>query len=318
MIKLNFNKCIEVAKILKNITISIDYFTDPKLYPPVDTNYEDILNYFLAVIAIDHRTERTGKVNDKYEVVEEYCREISGEKFKGSDLLWRLSLLKFQENPKFFTPENLAKLREVEVRRWLDVKDVEVRTALLRDLGRKIMKYYNNSTLNLLDKIEKVCSDYQTSGVLEKLRIFKAYEDPVEKKSFLLIKFLKRRRLLKILDEENLHVCVDNHLTRVAIRLGLVEPSQELLPLLKWEREAEYFEDVVIRLTVRQAYKVVSNYSEVEPTILDDFFWNFGKKVCRLREAFCEECIFKSVCESMNEKLRKDLREHYYYKTWYY
>ncbi|OYT56351.1 MAG: hypothetical protein B6U76_04010, partial [Desulfurococcales archaeon ex4484_217_2] len=78
--------------------------------------------------------------------------------------------------------------------------------------------------------------------LIDRLKTFRAYEDPVEKKSFLLVKFLERRGIFKPIDKENLHVPVDNHLVRIAFRLGIVKLDREILKkVLNGEEFDRYF-----------------------------------------------------------------------------
>ena len=145
----------------------------------------------------------------------------------------------------------------------------------------------------------------------------RAYEDPVEKKSFLLYKFLERRGIFEAKDKENIHVPVDNHLTRIAIRFGLVVVPKEFEEIFLWRKEADRFTDIILRFHIREAYKEVSRLSGIPPTRLDDFLWMHGRNVCTT-PPLCEKCPLKESCNAYRNPVLKKYREHYYLNTWYY
>ncbi|RLG84953.1 MAG: hypothetical protein DRO18_06540, partial [Thermoprotei archaeon] len=166
-------------------------------------------------------------------------------------------------------------------------------------------------------------------GFIDRLKAFKAYSDPVEKKAYLLTKFLARRRILKYSDEVNAEVPVDNHLTRIALRIGLISIRGPLFDKVIKEVEVNYEEDIWIRLYIRKAYKLLSRRLGIDPLILDDFLWFFGRKCCVYEKPFCitkipckglglefKVCPFKEFCKAFKDKVI--LNEHTYRNTYYY
>ena len=293
-----------------------DDFTNPEYYPPKNAGYEDVLRYFIFMVAIDHRTSR-GKPYEAY---------VDSRLYHGADLLYRLGSRKFTEDPSFFSPERMAEISSDEVREWLSVESVgevsvwdpEVRAELLRDLGRGLIKWFDGSVSKLISKSGGYLKKH-TGGLTYLMKRFKAYSDPVEKKTYLFVKFVERRGLVRLVDEWNKEVPVDNHLTRIALRLGLVVPEERLLKKIE-EREAfTWSEDVMLRLAVRSAYKILSRTAYLDPFVLDDFLWYFGRKVCTREKPACVSsgyCFFMKVCPSREEPER--LVEHYYVNTYYY
>jgi len=78
----------------------LDLF-DERFYPSRKTEREEVLRYFLVMVALDHRLSRPGK---PYEAcIEEGC-------YHGADLLYRLGMIMFKENPEFFSPNNLCRV----------------------------------------------------------------------------------------------------------------------------------------------------------------------------------------------------------------
>jgi len=300
----------DVADTIMRLELVPDTFTDPRYYPPTDTDLEHAAAYFTTMVAIDHRTHQK----------RQYMLEIEGETYRGADLLWRLGKEMFDRDPEFFTAERLANLDYQTLKRWLEPDELELwdlytRLLLLRDLGRKTLELYSGRFTTLI-QLSKGWLYNKGQGFIELLKVYRAYEDPVEKKPFLLVKFLYRRGYLKVVDLESLQVPVDNHVTRIAFRLGIVELSDELKRYIKKKLEVPYTIDVSIRLTVRAAWKLVSLHAKIDPTVLDDYLWNHGRKTCRPDQPKCEQCPLKQACKAYNTG--EYLNEHTYSITWYY
>ncbi len=298
-----------VSRELQKIKIEPDPFTDPRYYPPPEDDYEHVVSYFFAMVAIDHRTS----------VFKEYRAKIGEEEYKGADLLWRLGKEMYDRDPDFFLPENLAKITLETVQKWLTIDKAEIwdpgiRTLLLQDLGKKTIIYYNSKFTNILKKSEgKIRGENSLTNIL---KIYRAYEDPVEKKIFLLIKFLTRRKLVQIRDPENIELPIDNHLTRIAIRLGIVKIDEKLQEKIEKEIETDRDTDIEIRLTIRKAWKKLAQKTGIEPTTLDDYLWNHGRKTCTPENPKCSKCPLKNTCKA--NQTGKYLKEHKHTLTWYY
>jgi hypothetical protein len=313
---INIERISVISSVLKDLGTTLLRFKfnvfDPRYYPPATDPPDKVILYFLVMVSMDHRLSRPGKPYEAF---------IDGEKVKGADLLYRLGMKMYREKPEFFNPENLARVTEEEVLAWLTVNhakppDPQLRALLLRDLGQKLLSIYSGNPLSLLRLSRGYLRAVGGYGLLELLKVFKAYQDPVEKKAFLLVKFLTYRNLFKPKDEEHLHVPVDNHLTRIALRLGIVELEEKLFEKVLTGAELTHDEDVLIRICVREAFKAVSRESNIDVFLLDDFLWSFGRKVCLQENPQCSACPCREVCKAYKTGvLIKDLN---YYNTWYY
>ena len=150
---------------------------DLEIFPSRGDSVERQFSFFTAMVAIDHRTG----------VLYPFEAWVGGRWYRGSDLLYRLGVEVYRRDPDFFMPRSLAELSVDRALRLLScgglvVWDLHVRTLLLRDLGSKILQGYD-SYGGLLD--------VGTVGeLLDRLSWFRAFEDPVAKKSFLLAKLL--------------------------------------------------------------------------------------------------------------------------------
>ena len=320
MLKLNLERIEALAGEVRRLAEGFKWesFTSPEYYPPRDEDEESVARYFFFMVSIDHRTHPP-------EVPWE--GDVEGRLYSGSDLLYRLGSLKYLKDRTFFSPEHMSTITLEEVREWLTYRGrlkepagLELRWLLLRDAGRKLERFYGGSVMLLLRESGGVVGDGR-EGLLALLKAFVAYNDPVEKKAFLLVKFLERRGLLEVKDPHNLHVPVDNHLVRLALRTGIVEPCASLP-----EAEVSREEDVAIRSLIRRAYKVLSDLSGLRPTYLDDIVWAVGKRCCKWERPLCEECAdlrrggcpLKNVCKGRYDEHARSLREHRFLNTWYY
>ncbi|MFX1564179.1 MAG: hypothetical protein ACFFDP_12825, partial [Promethearchaeota archaeon] len=268
--------------LIRKLNPVADDFLDQRFFPDAEDNPEQIARFFFFTTSIDHRTSPPSQ---SFEGL------VDGQYFQGADLLWHLSLQKYQQNPSFFAPSQMARITKDTVHRWFTInKPVKVtirnpaeRAELLQDCGRQLAKNYNNSVLSLLDKAGHRLTPTPNGvnpGFLSLLSQFRAYEDPANKKSLLLLKFLLRRQLWTIEDTDKLQIPVDNHLTRIALRTGIVTLSSSLDDRLRKQQPISLDEDIELRRTVANAYSLVANHAERSILELDDFFWHFGRQCC--------------------------------------
>lgn len=327
-IKINREVAERFGEVMSSIVAKIprDPFTNPDLYPPESASKREVVAYFLVMVAMDHRLSRPGR---PYEAV------VDGKLFHGADLLYKLGAKKLSEDPGFFTAERLSKIGVEDVRRWLSAgnarpPDPEIRAELLRDLGEKLLKIYGGDPFELVLEARGRLRD-GARGFLSAIKTFKAYQDPVEKKAFLLAKFLERRGVLEILDQHNKEVPVDNHLVRIAVRVGLVEVDRETLERIAAGIEFSEEEDVMVRLAVRRAYKEAAAAGGIDPFVMDDLLWSFGRECCSRERQTCRHscsagcsriggcnggCILSPICRAYREPLYM-VPEHKYYGYWY-
>ncbi len=302
-------------------------FTDSRYYPPPEADAETVARYFLVMVAMDHRLSRPGRP---------YEARLAGEGlYHGADLLYRLGRRMLDVDPEFFSPERLKRITVEEVRAWLCVgpvcpPDPETRAWLLRDLGRKLRLLYGGSAVKLLEESGGYLHtwDPRAPGLVERLRVFEAYGDPVEKKAMLFAKFVERRGLLQVKDVWNKRVPVDNHLTRIALRLGMVRLEDRLHEKVAKQLETSPWEDVAIRVAVREAWHIAAERAGVDDFLLDDLLWSMGRKVCVHGQPRCmgcsshptclgEECVLRTLCPT-GLRLTRPVEEHLFLDTYWY
>lgn len=327
----DWDRASAVGRLLRPLSqsVEVDDFTDTRYYPPPGTPREELVRYFLVMVAMDHRLSRPGR---PYEAV------VDGELYHGADLLYRLGMKKFEEDPEFFSPQRLARVTVEDVREWLSVgraspPDPEVRAGLLRDLGRKLLALYGGEAYRIIVESRGLLRAGVGEGFIDRLKVFAAYQDPVEKKAFLLAKFLERRGVLPVHDPWNKEVPVDNHLARIAVRTGIVWVDGETLEKIAGGIEFTPEEDVMLRYAARTAYKVVAREAGMDPFILDDFLWMFGRKCCTREAPSCRagcrsacsaiggcrasRCVLEPACLASRE-IKYLVPEHRFLDTWWY
>jgi hypothetical protein len=297
------DRIIEVAKALSSLDLHRSDMYDTHYFPPRDAYGDSVLNYFLAMVAIDHRTHLGNHT---------FSRKIGDETYTGSDLLWRLGMEMYNKDPEFFNPLRLSKLDPIIVKDWLTsdygpIWDYGVRAHLLRDVGIKVISRFGTAS--------RLFSGDNVEEIINRLSTMAAYEDPVSKKAYLLLKFLTSRGLIKI-KPNNLKLPIDNHLTRIAYRLGIVRLEDWVQETIKHGLHVDRDLDIRLRLTVRDAWDAVIRIGKIDPIALDDNLWKLGRTTCIMNEPKCDQCPLRNVCQAYSRGVF--INEHIHYITYYY
>jgi hypothetical protein len=207
----------------------------------------------IFLCAVDHKTGYSE------------AHEVDGEgPFEGSELMWMLGLEAAAEEPGLLTAKRLRYVSAGDVGEWFradgePIGDPERRAALWRDLGSGLERDYDGSAAKLLSAASGMLAG--PDGLLERLGAYRAYSDPLAKKSFLFAKIAERRGWLNVLDPGTWEVSADNVLMRLALRSGLVSPG----PLDE------------VRSATRAACKELAARTQISPPVLDDMLWELGR-----------------------------------------
>lgn len=184
--------------------------------------------------------------------------------FEGSELMWEVALRAASLEPGLLTARRLRTISAGEVASLFEiagdsVADPDRRAALWRDLAAGLHADYGGSARELLASSDGTLGG--RGGLLDRLAVFDAYSDPLQKKSFLFAKICERRGWFGASDAESWEVCADNVLMRLALRSGLVEPGTV----------------DAVRAATRTALKRVAQEAGVPPPVLDDLLWERGR-----------------------------------------
>ena len=221
--------------------------------PPAFSHVPDA-DAALFLCAVDHKTgyEREHRVD-------------GAGPYSGSELMWVVGLRSADREPGLLTAARLKAAGADDVARWFFIADETVadpqrRAALWRDLAEGLERDYAGSAERML----AACGGRLggNTGLIELLRPYDAYSDPLAKKAFLFAKIAERRGWLEVADPEAWEVSADNVLMRIALRSGLVEegPLDEVRP------------------ATREAFKALAAAAGVSPPILDDLLWELGRE----------------------------------------
>ena len=270
-VRLNEDKITQLSKIVKALKYKPISFNTPDLFPENDEFI--YTNYVFFLVAIDHKTHS----KKRFEAF------VDGKFYHGSDLLYFLARRLQKSRKNFFTAENLVKITAKDVTDIFSINDVTVRNPeqramLLKDCARKLIERYEGDFRNLLKLSKGYLISKDGNGLLQQLKMFKAYEDPLMKKSLLLVKILRRQKYFDPVDVENLNFPVDNVLIEIALRSGIVEVREEL------NRKLDEKDAYILRKATNNAFKLVSKKSKIPPDILDDLLWAYGREVRKAKK----------------------------------
>jgi len=197
------------------------------------------------------------------------------------------------------TTKAWARLESADVERILEdeaknstVSDPEGRAALLRDLGRQMIKAGLSSARQMFDRSQgRLISSYP-EGLFESLGAFRAYSDPIRKKSCFFLELMRGQCGWKFEDPANLGAPVDYHEVRGHLRLGTVVITDSALEAkVRTGQQTTDEEDQAIRGVVYEAINEISRLlGSADPATLHYLFWNFFRQCCGRKSAHCEGC----------------------------
>jgi len=261
---------------------------------------------------------------------------IEGKWCRGWDYLERACRRVMAEDAEYFSAENMSRITGQELRRILSddfdpahstLDRVEERVTQLCDCGQRLAAQYDGDVMNLYRQAGGYL--HGRRGILELMSEFKAYSDPIQKKSFLFLMFVSQAGIWKIKDLENLKVAVDYHIMRIALRSGMVRVRGSLETVLKERREVDAATDIKVRGAVQEACNLLVRYSGHSVFEVDNILWMMGRNccfyehepICGRNVCFKEDrctfvrsivydcpgkCLFDGLClGSMDEEYRK-------------
>jgi len=294
-------------------------------------------NFYLALVAICHQTSPRG------------CAPLEGMvggiRRRGWDYLFARLEEAARAEPTLLEPERWVSLSVKELRAVFRdaelgerLSNPELRSELLRDLGRGMTAH----GWRWADDIYRLSGGRIGTGELNLLQLlaeFRAYNDPVRKKSLFYLALMRNAGLWQYVDEEQLGTPVDYHEVRGHLRLGTVRIVDEALrqTILSF-RSVSAVEDIAIRQAVYDAIMLISERSGVRnPSQLHYLFWNVFRSICTRDSPQCfrlsptcslparymhlteltggRRCPFSEVCASAGEA--SPICEHVYETDYY-
>ena len=330
-IVVNINQCEKIAEIVKRLKFRPD-FLDKEIYTFTSDKEVKARVYFYAT-AICHQTKKL--ISKK-------------RRLAGWDYLTKVFIELSNSEPAFLEPKNLKGMDKNKLATRLKtlfsdynglehttLEKAEERAEFLIDCAKVLDKEYSGKVLNLLEKSNGYLVD--DHGLYNLLDEFKAYSDPLKKKSGVFLDFLTTSGIFKIKDPENFVPIVDYHIQRILLRMGCIEVNDESLrrKLMNFERIES---DEEFRTAAQEVLWKISKLSGKTLIELDPIFWSLGRSCCHIKTTLCydkvcdknpctfytymdlnnhNKCVFENVCKgSTDENYRKLLEpnvETYFY-----
>jgi len=251
---------------------------------------EQVGNFYLLLVAICHQTSPRGK--------QSLQGDVNGHHLRGWDYLSAKLEAAARINPEILCPVYWTNVTVEQVCNiFRDAKlgdtlsDPERRTMLIRDLGEKMRQ----NKLDCADQLYQRTQGRIATGeanLLQLLASFRAYDDPVHKKSYFFLALMKNSGLWSYVDHDRLGAPVDYHEVRGHLRIGTIQiRDPELRKRLIAGGEVTAEEDISIRQAVHEAIMLISQQSGLRnPSQLHYLFWNVFRSCCTREVPHCEGC----------------------------
>ncbi len=273
-VRVNPEKCRELGPRLKSIRV----LPDPNIRRArtIDEERREAEFWFYVIAMCQATRTLKGYIHGKW--------------LRGGDYLLAACRRRFDSDRSFFTASRMKSIREDELKALLSddgnpdrstIDRVAERVGLLRNCARALIKRFHGDVMMIYKESEGYLIRRRGKGLLNLLKKFRAYSDPVEKKSFLLLLYLNESGIWKIRDPENLKIAVDYHIMRIALRAGIVDiVDKALVSRLLQRKKVKPTEDFEVRKTVREACSLLSKYSCHSLFEIDTMLWNMGRSCC--------------------------------------
>lgn len=277
----NLSQCLKVAECLKHFKFR-DWFFEREFLnfeAPLETR---LRTYFYSV-AICHQTQKLYNKKQNlwgWEYIEHVFTQLGRNNspflqrgiiasLPFNDLCNRLASM-FSDD---FSPLNTTLDRVAE------------RASFLAEADYILESQFKGSINNLI-KQSKQHLFADGKGLYELLSSFKAYSDPMRKKSTFLLKLFQDAGLVKVKDPENFIPIMDYHMQRVLLRTGCVEVNNQKLAV-KLRNHQPVDKDTKVRLACIDAFRIIARESGKPIVELNDFFWSLGRSCCH-KDLLCQ------------------------------
>lgn len=168
------------------------------------------------------------------------------------------------------------------------------RAALVRDLGDGLARRDWDSILQAGPECNYFVRDH-APNLLDLLSEFKAYADPVGKKSVFFLALMRNCGLWRYADAARLPAPVDYHEVRGHLRMGTVSLAGDLLRKVEAGVSVTQDEDVEIRLAVRDAIQHIAVTAGISTNSLHYLFWNLFRTYCTRGTPRCHGSEFDKL-----------------------
>jgi hypothetical protein len=251
---------------------------------------KEVGNFYLLLVAICYQTTPRDRPP-----LEGY---VEGLHLRGWDYLSAKLEAASRNNLAILSPGFWARISPEEVRQLFHddalgdrLSDPAGRAQIIGDLGEKMLRRSWDFAAQMYDAAGGRIGTGNTN-LLSLLAQFRAYDDPVRKKSFFFLELMQNAGLWKYVDPGQLGAPVDYHEVRGHLRIGTVEiRDPDLHAKLLERKEVTADQDISIRRAVYEALMLVSEYSGLRnPGQLHYMFWNVFRSCCTRENPHCISC----------------------------
>ncbi len=229
---------------------------------------------------------------------------LGGKPRKGSDLLWRIGMRKFAEDPDWFLPVRLANISRSTIIDELfrdDDGPIAFRDLPARATATHLFSRWLVERKMTMRKIVRTANAHTRSldAFLRLMRVIPGFDrDRLEKRQFLLAMALHNRpeRFLEVNDPEHWMPVVDYHLMRVCLRTGMVELEGDEPETNRRRAWVEVGTGNAIRGECFAALKKCQDDSGRSHALNDFAFWKARRSCPEMSEPDCSKCHFNGFC----------------------
>lgn len=304
LVMVNVEKCEMISGVIKKANLP------PDTEEPTQVELSDdvLMNFYFVVVAICHQTSPINGTS--FEGI------INNKKYKGWDYLREKFLIATKENPSIVYPEFLSGITCNEFTKIIQddaervvLSDIEGRVKLLNDLGKLMVSSNFKTVHDIFIKSNGHIIGENGDGILQILSQFKAYSDPIRKKSLYFLSLMRNHSLWYFKDEANFGPPVDYHEIRGHLRLGSIVILDDKLKSKILEKELILEdEDIQIRNAVYKAIMLISKMTKNTPSVLHYFFWNYFRSCCKREEAHCKGCLDSCILPERYKTIKKEIK----------
>ena len=282
----NLEVCRRVAGLLRSQAIPMD--REDSSLPSMSRS--EVGNFYLSLVAICHQTSPRGRPPLE--------GNVGGRHLRGWDYLSGKFEAAARADKELLSPDFWSNVTEEDLLRIFHdptfgnrLSDPEGRASLIRDLGQKMLQRSWDCADRLFDAAQSSIASGD-SNLLDLLAQFRAYDDPVRKKSFFFLALMHNTGLWTYVDPEQLGAPIDYHEVRGHLRLGTVEVRDgDLRAKLIAGSAVTAEQDISIRQAVLNALMFISQCSELRnPSQLHYLFWNVFRSCCSRENTHCHSC----------------------------
>jgi hypothetical protein len=282
----NIEMCQRVAALLKSRRIPEDRENTSLTW----MSPEEVGNFYLMLVAICHQTSPRDKPPLE--------GTVAGRHLRGWEYLSAKLEATVRLNLGMLSPRSWAGITTEEIRQLFydetfgdRLSDPEGRASLVADLGQKMLQ----RSWDKADRLYDACEGRIATGrpdLLSLLAQFRAYADPVYKKSFFFLALMHNSGLWTYADPDQLGAPIDYHEVRGHLRIGTVEICDaDLRAALMAGREVTAEQDIRIRQAVLKAVMLISELSGMRnASQLHYVFWNVFRSCCGRQSTHCISC----------------------------